>query len=123
MNHDAAAAKPSSTATAEPCVERPSNTMTVEQRRRIQRNKWLALNRKFASSHQHLTAAQLEAIAWHCGRCLVTAGPGSGKTAVIAHRVGLLVAAGGVDSGVLALTLRDPPTHPTTSDSPLTTGT
>jgi len=71
------------------------NTLTAEQRRRMQQNKWLAFNKKFRTQGQglKLTAAQLEAIAFHTGNCLVTAGPGSGKTGVIAHRVSLLIAA------------------------------
>ncbi len=52
----------------------------------------------------HLTPAQREAIAHRDGPLLVVAGPGSGKTAVIAHRTTRLLAAGVPARNLLVVT-------------------
>ena len=48
--------------------------------------------------------AQLEAISWGEGPALVLAGPGSGKTTVITHRVRELLQKGADPSRILVIT-------------------
>ena len=48
-----------------------------------------------------LTPEQARAVTHAAGPLMVVAGPGSGKTTVIARRIGYLIAAGGVDPGSL----------------------
>ena len=54
--------------------------------------------------HQALTAAQLEAVRHIDGPLLILAGPGSGKTRVVTHRIANLLAHGISGKQILALT-------------------
>src|SRR5688572_14935067 len=54
--------------------------------------------------HQALTAAQLEAVRHIDGPLLILAGPGSGKTRVVTHRIANLLAHGINGRQILALT-------------------
>ena len=53
---------------------------------------------------QDLTEAQREAVLHHDGPLLILAGPGSGKTRVITHRIARMLAAGVPGQQILALT-------------------
>ena len=51
-----------------------------------------------------LNASQLEAVRWKGGPLIVLAGPGTGKTRVIAHRVRWLVEQGATPESIVAVT-------------------
>ncbi len=53
---------------------------------------------------QDLTEVQRKAVLYHDGPLLILAGPGSGKTRVITHRIARMLADGVFDRQVLALT-------------------
>ena len=62
------------------------------------------VNDKMTDSLENLNAAQLEAVHHKDGPCLVLAGPGSGKTRVVTHRIAWLIEQGVPPWQIAALT-------------------
>src|SRR5215475_10539956 len=63
-----------------------------------------AADRNEAMLHEELTDAQLEAVRHVDGPMLILAGPGSGKTRVVTHRIAHLLELGISPRNILALT-------------------
>lgn len=71
-----------------------SQELTAEQRNRIVTNRWTAFSKRYCKENgSNLSQAQQEAVGI-MGHAIIRAGPGSGKTLVLLHRVALLMRQG-----------------------------